>query len=474
MKNNIFAKLPSAFYTKMKAQKFVQNPQLLHFNDIVGSLVNIERTEFEKNLKKYIEAEIEGFEPLAMTYAGHQFGHFVSRLGDGRALLLAQIIGEDKKLYDLQLKGSGLTPYSRMGDGRAVLRSSIREYLCGEAMHNLGIKTTRALALIKTNEDVQREEIEPGAMILRVARSHIRFGHFEYFYYSNQHEALKILVDHVIENYFSHLKNSKNKYHQFLQEVVKATATTIAQWQACGFCHGVMNTDNMSILGDTLDYGPFGFLENYDPTWICNHSDYSGRYAYDQQPQVAAWNIYALCFALQPIISLEESAKIAQEFLKIYEETYANLMRQKIGLQDKKSDGVWQNLLIIMQQEKTDYTLTFSNLTKAVEGDESSFLELFDKKEIAQKWLKNYLEIIKEFSVQKDALQLMQKTNPRYILRNWLLQNVIEDVQEKGDMSSFVEIFAMIKNPFTENKNYEKYAKTAPQKYQDLCVSCSS
>jgi uncharacterized protein YdiU (UPF0061 family) len=248
----------------------------------------------------------------------------------------------------------------------------------------------------------------------------------------------------------------------------------IAKWQAFGFCHGVMNTDNMSILGETLDYGPYGFLENYDPTWICNHSDHSGRYAYDQQPQVAEWNIYALCFALQPIISMEESAKIMQEFLKIYEENYKNLMRQKIGLQNKKSDSVWQNLLVIMQQEKTDYTLTFSNLIKAVEGDESSFIGLFNTKEIVQKWFKNYLETISKFSSKKEVLQLMQKTNPRYILRNWVLQNVIEDVQEEADMASFNEVFAMIKNPFTENKNYEKYARTAPQKYQDLCVSCSS
>lgn len=422
---NIFAKLPPNFYTKMRAEKFVQNPQLLHFNDELADLLNIDRTSFEKNIQKWIEAEIEGFDPLAMVYAGHQFGHYVPRLGDGRALLLTQILGKDGVLYDLQLKGSGLTPYSRMGDGRAVLRSSIREYLCSEAMHHLGIPSTRALALIATNEKVLREEIEPGAMIIRVARSHIRFGHFEYFYYSNQHDALKILADHVIENYFPQLNSVPNKYEEFLKQVVTLTATMIAKWQAIGFCHGVMNTDNMSILGDTIDYGPFGFLENFDPSWICNHSDHHGRYAYQEQPKIAAWNLYALAFALQPLVSLEISGKICEGFFTEFQEKYSALMRQKIG---DEGDEIWQELLQKMQKEKADYTLTFANLSKK---------------------------------------------NPRYILRNWVLQKVIEDAK-KSDLARLNEVFEMIKNPFAYNQRYEKYAKSAPQEYRDLCVSCSS
>lgn len=422
---NIYVKLPPNFYTKMRAEKFVKNPQLLHFNDGLAKLLDIDRASFENNLEKWIEGEVEGFDPLAMVYSGHQFGHYVPRLGDGRALLLTQIVGKDGKLYDLQLKGSGLTPYSRMGDGRAVLRSSIREYLCSEAMYNLGIPTTRALALIATNENVLREEIEPTAMIIRVARSHIRFGHFEYFYYSNQHESLKILADHVIENYFLQINSAQNKYEEFLQQVVTLTAAMIAKWQAVGFCHGVMNSDNMSILGDTIDYGPFGFLENYDPSWICNHSDHFGRYAYQEQPKIAAWNLYALAFALQPLVSLERSGKIVESFFAQFQENYSALMRQKIAA---KRDEIWQELLQKMQKEKSDYTLTFANLSKK---------------------------------------------NPRYILRNWVLQKVIEDAKN-SDISRLNEVFEMIKNPFTKNQKFEKYAKSAPQKYRDLCVSCSS
>ncbi|MSP34100.1 MAG: YdiU family protein [Rickettsiales bacterium] len=468
---NLFSNLSAIFYTKMLPEKFVQSPQLMHFNDELGSFLNIDRNDFQTNLQKWIEAEIEGCESLAMVYAGHQFGHYVPRLGDGRALLLAQIEARDHKLYDLQLKGSGLTPYSRMGDGRAVLRSCIREYLCGEAMYHLGVQTTRALALIATGENVLREEVEMGSMILRVAKSHIRFGHFEYFYYTGQHEALKTLADHVIENYFPQLNAAENKYEKFLQQVITLTATMIAKWQAIGFCHGVMNTDNMSILGDTIDYGPYGFLENYDPHWICNHSDNSGRYAYQEQPIIANWNIYALSFALQPLIPLEESAKIAQNFFSEFEAQYFELMRQKIGFtKDKSVDEIWQNLLQIMREEKVDYTLTFVNLAKTVEGNRSSFLKLFKNKNKIEFWLENYLQI-----VQKDqALDLMRKINPQYILRNWVLQTAIEKMQREADNTAFEELFAMIKNPFTENYLYKKYAVTAPENYRDLSVSCSS
>ncbi len=495
---NIFANLSDVFYTKMLPEKFVQSPQLLHFNDGLGSLLNIDHNDFQTNLQKWIEAEIEGCESLAMVYAGHQFGHYVPRLGDGRALLLAQIEAQDRKLYDLQLKGSGLTPYSRMGDGRAVLRSCIREYLCGEAMHRLGIPTTRALALITTGENVLREEVELGSLILRVAKSHIRFGHFEYFYYTRQHEALKTLADHVIENYFPEINlvenkekistksaesfaqnkyhNSpeesfaENKYHKFLEQVITSTATTIAKWQASGFCHGVMNTDNMSILGDTIDYGPYGFLENYDPNWICNHSDISGRYAYQEQPAIANWNIYALSFALQPLIPLAESAKISQNFLRQFEEKYNELMRQKIAV---NQDEIWQDLLKIMEEARADYTLTFANLSKAISGDEALFLKLFGDNKNIKLWLKNYQQTIKKFSVEEIKTRL-EKANPRYILRNWVLQTAIDDMQRNPQSTSFDEIFAMIKNPFTENNLYEKYATIAPQNYRNLSVSCSS
>ena len=287
--DNSYARLPEAFYAKLNPTPFGSPPYLVHANRAAADLIDLDpeqtaRPEFAGLFGGSMLAP--GMEPLAMLYSGHQFGVYVPQLGDGRAILLGEVKNDRGERWDLHLKGAGMTPFSRDGDGRAVLRSTIREYLCSEAMHRLGIPTTRALCIVGSDEKVYREQIETAATLVRMAPTHVRFGTFEIFYYRQQHEHLKVLADYVIDQFFAHLREADDKYARFFTEVVERTAKLIAQWQAVGWAHGVMNTDNMSILGITLDYGPFGFMDDYDAGFICNHSDHNGRYAFNQQPYI--------------------------------------------------------------------------------------------------------------------------------------------------------------------------------------------
>lgn len=288
---NRYARLPAAFYTRQAAAP-LPAPYLVSFNPAAAALIDLHPDAAQlENVAEMLTGNLPlpGQDSLAALYSGHQFGIYVPQLGDGRALWLGEIRTANGEHWELQLKGSGLTPYSRMGDGRAVLRSSIREYLCSEAMAGLGIPTTRALSITGSDEPVYRETPETAAVVLRMAPSFIRFGSFEVFYYRNQHDLLRMLADFVIDTYYPQGRAAANPYLYLLEQAVERTARLIAQWQAVGFCHGVMNSDNMSILGLTMDYGPFGFLDAFDPGHICNHSDHGGRYAYDQQPQIGLW-----------------------------------------------------------------------------------------------------------------------------------------------------------------------------------------
>jgi uncharacterized protein YdiU (UPF0061 family) len=273
----------------------------------------------KENIVQYFSGNklLPGSEPIAQLYGGHQFGEWVPELGDGRVILLGEVKNSKGETWELQLKGSGITPYSRFGDGRAVLRSTIREYLASEAMHYLGIPTTRSLCIVGSKLPVRRETVETAAVMLRLAPTHIRFGHFEVFAYRRQHHLVKELVDYVIRHFFSHLLGlpEVEKYKRFFEEVVLRTALLIAKWQAIGFTHGVMNTDNMSILGMTIDYGPFGFMETFNAQWVSNHSDDLGRYAFDQQPEIALWNLKQLAIALSAVLDIEDAKK---NFGKIY------------------------------------------------------------------------------------------------------------------------------------------------------------
>ncbi|HEY1403580.1 MAG TPA: YdiU family protein, partial [Pyrinomonadaceae bacterium] len=291
--DNTYARLPAAFYSKVSPTALI-DPYLVSFNPAAAAVIDLDPREAERpEFVAYFGGgrTLPGAEPLAMLYAGHQFGSYVPQLGDGRAILLGEVRNARGAKWDLHLKGAGQTPYSRGFDGRAVLRSTIREYLCGEAMHALGIPSSRALCIVGSHEPVRRETVETAATLVRMAESHVRFGTFEVFYYRQQPDRVRELADYVIAHHFPELDGAEDKYRQFLIDVARRTARVIAKWQAVGFAHGVMNTDNMSIIGLTIDYGPFGFLDEYDAGFICNHSDYVGRYAFDQQPNVGLWNL---------------------------------------------------------------------------------------------------------------------------------------------------------------------------------------
>ena len=422
---------------------------------------------------------------LASVYSGHQFGVWAGQLGDGRALLLGEI---DSPLgpQEIQIKGGGLTPYSRMGDGRAVLRSSIREFLCSEAMHHLGIPTTRALAVIGSPQPVIRETVESAAVVTRVAPSFLRFGHFEHFTHTaNDIAALKKLVDAVIDRYFPDCRDAPAPMLAWLEEVARRTARLMAQWQAVGFCHGVMNTDNMSILGLTIDYGPFGFLDGFDPGHICNHSDHHGRYAYARQPNIAWWNLHALVSALAPALDgeLEGNAERLAEAVEPYKtefgRTIQRLLHDKVGLAtERDGDGpLIDDLLRLMASERTDYTIAMRRLAEfssAPEADNAKVRDLFVDRGAFDAWGQRYAQRLRdEQSIDTARRARMNTVNPKYVLRNHLAEQAIRRAQQ-GDFSETQRLLKVLQRPFDEQPEHEADAGYPPDWAQQLSVSCSS
>ena len=471
IKPHAYAELPQEFYNLQKWEGF-KNPLLVIENTQLKQELGFNNIEKEKLLDIFNGLlSIENLKPLSMAYSGHQFGQYVEQLGDGRGLLLGEINSSEGSI-DIHLKGAGKTPYSRFGDGRAVLRSVIREYLCGEAMHALSIPTSRALMIIGSDEMVVREKSETAAMLARTAKTHIRFGNFEYFHYNKKPEHVKVLADFCIENYPTYFSKTKNIYEEFFSSVVKQTAIMIAQWQACGFNHGVMNTDNMSILGETFDYGPYGFMEDYLPTYVCNHSDHQGRYAFQNQPYIGLWNCSALGHALSSLISEEAQGEILQTYEKIFQSTLAELFRKKLGLEQEQSEdaALIQGLLDIMESEKLDYTNTFRNLTQALTNKITPELE----SEIAKSWINSFQKRHhKESFTLSKKLVLMNNTNPKFILRNYMAQEVIEAAEE----SNYLELETLIKiitNPFEEHEDFQSFAERSPEWAKDIEISCSS
>lgn len=422
---------------------------------------------------------LPGSEPLASVYSGHQFGVWAGQLGDGRALLLGELQTPQGPM-ELQLKGSGLTPYSRMGDGRAVLRSSIREFLCSEAMHALGIPTTRALCITGSPEPVRREAIETAAVVTRVAPSFLRFGHFEHFAARGQLEELRQLADYVIERHYPACQEGAgfggNRYAALLQAVSERTAALVAQWQAVGFCHGVLNTDNMSILGLTIDYGPFQFLDAFDPNHICNHSDHHGRYAFKQQPPVVYWNLFRLGQALQPLIGDPAIAMAALESFKtVFPAEFMDRMRRKLGLaQATDADGTLvDDLLHLMADNAVDYPIFWRRLTDAVgNGDFKPVRDLFADRAGFDRWLLLYSEQ-QTYTGQATGNDLMLKTNPRFVLRNHLGEGAIREAQS-GHHSEIQTLQMLLERPFEEHPGFEAYADFPPDWAEHIAISCSS
>ncbi len=506
--NNSFAKLGPDFYTRLQ-------PQPLPAPYWVGKSLAVARDiglpESWLDSPALLDALsgnalLAGTQPLASVYSGHQFGQWAGQLGDGRAILLGEALtpalshGEREKVgLEIQLKGAGLTPYSRMGDGRAVLRSSIREFLCSEAMHGLGIPTSRALCVTGSDARVRREEIETAAVVTRVAPSFIRFGHFEHFSHSDQHDQLKQLADYVIDRHYPACRSSTrfvgNAYANLLEAVSERTAAMVALWQSVGFCHGVMNTDNMSILGLTIDYGPFQFLDAYVPGHICNHSDTGGRYAFNKQPNIAYWNLYALGQALLPLIGEQQLAVAALESYKtVFPAAFEARMCAKLGLAsphvsstDPANPEVASNditsatrprdliaaTLKLLAKEGVDYTIFWRRLSHHVAGASvDTVRDLFLDGAAFDAWLLQYNELFMQSGQGLEA-NFMLKINPKYVLRNHLGEQAIRAAKLK-DFSLVRDLLAVLENPFDEHPAFEAWAGFPPDWASGIEISCSS
>jgi len=477
-----FAGLPDSFYSRQNPTPLPE-PYLVSFNKNAAHLIDFDNTETTRaDFAEHFSGNRlpAGADPLSMLYAGHQFGHFVPQLGDGRAILLGEVRNRDGELWDVQLKGAGITPYSRQGDGRAVLRSSIREYLCSEAMHGLGIPTSRALCIVGSDEEVYRERIETAAVLTRLSPSHVRFGSFEVFFYRGQHEKIAMLADYVIDRHFPHLLDDADKYQLLLNEVTQRTAKLMAQWQAVGFSHGVMNTDNMSILGLTFDYGPFGFMESYDPGFICNHSDPGGRYAYDQQPQIGQWNLVCLAQAMSPLIPIEAIHHVLDAYAPAYHQHYAELMGAKLGLTSPSTNDIQlaSSLLKMMQASRVDYTNLFrklGNFNSAVNESNASIRDQFIDREGFDAWATAYRARLQhEPGTDSERKARMDSVNPKFILRNYLAQDAIEKAEKYRDYAEIDRLLNLLGRPFDEQQEMESYAAVPPEWARQIEVSCSS
>jgi uncharacterized protein YdiU (UPF0061 family) len=452
----------------------LKNPQLLHTNLAILSRLEIDPRELNKSsFTRFINADLD-FDGLLFAstyYSGHQFGHYVPRLGDGRALMLGEIRSSQGVFFELQLKGAGLTPFSRMGDGKAVVRSSIREYLGSAHLSALGIPTTEALALIYGSDDVYREEIEKAAIVLRVSKSFLRFGHFQFFAHHEFEDELKKLVDFSIDHYFKEFSDHSNRYVLFFQSVIKKTAKLFAAWQAVGFCHGVLNTDNMSILGLTIDYGPFGFIDHLDLDHICNHSDHEGRYSFGNQPPIGLWNLEQLGLALKTFINEEDRTRTLATYAQIFHIEYLRLLKEKLGLQKNVSDDdqFIKKTLNTLVMTRLDYTQFFRELSHYQTTKKLSFTK---SKELDD-FLSDYEERLSlEDSTAMERQFMMLAVNPKFILRNYLAQIAIENYQENPEV--LAQIMEVLTHPFDEWCEYEEWSKSAPPKYKNLSVSCSS
>ena len=482
--HNRFAELGSAFSSSVLPSAF-DDFKLISLSSSTAVLIDLDTHSVDDPVfTQYLTGQCPwpGSKPLAQVYSGHQFGHWAGQLGDGRALLLAEVENNVGQYWDIQIKGAGPTPYSRGADGRAVLRSSIREYLCSEAMHALGIPTTRALALFASDAPIYREEVETAALVVRMAPSHIRFGSFEHFYHGGQHDELKQLIDFTIEHYYPECLNANKPVLAFIEAVVKRTASMIAQWQAVGFCHGVMNTDNMSVLGLTLDYGPFGFMEAWNAGHICNHSDHQGRYAFNQQPQIGQWNLIAWISCLLPWVEEGDARAAIAQYSPALNAKYEALLLKKLGLHVKQEgdEDLIASLFKLLQANHPDYTNFYRALShlpmdaNADSPDRASVTDLFLNREAIHEWLDIYQQRLQAESSDDTQRHIrMQSINPKYVLRNYLAQQAIDKAQQK-DYAEIDVLLKLLSQPFDEQPEMQDYAQAAPAWAKNLEVSCSS
>ena len=471
--DNSFARLHPSFYEVVEPTP-LSEPHVVAFNPDAAELIDLDPGAVkDPDAARYLSGglRLPGAEPVAALYAGHQFGVWVPQLGDGRAILLGEARNSGGERWDLQLKGSGQTKFSRMGDGRAVLRSTIREYLACEAMSGLGIPTTRALAIVGSPDPVYRETVETAATVIRMAPTHVRFGSFQVLAARGLTERITELAEYVIGHHHQELVGLPNRYQHWLDIVVSRTAELMAAWMAVGFAHGVMNTDNMSVLGLTLDYGPYGFLEETDPGLICNHSDHEGRYAFDQQPAVGLWNVTRFAESLLDLIPIDDANASLTRYAGVFEASSGCRMRQKLGLETEQPEdpALIAEMLSLMAANRVDYTQWFRGLTepmslRTVVHD----LERFDA------WVARYTErLTVEHRDPSERRAGMNRTNPAYVLRNHLAQRAIAKA-EQGDFSEIEKLHGILRRPFDDQPEHAGYAESASPTERGIVVSCSS
>ena len=473
---NSFAALGEAF-SEHRTPAGIPGARLVAFSPDAGALIGLRpgedaRPEFAALTSG--NALVRGMEPVAALYGGHQFGVWAGQLGDGRAILLGEVTNGDAAgaRWELQLKGGGLTAFSRFADGRAVIRSTVREFLASEAMDALGVPTTRALAMAAGDEPVLRERVERAATVIRMAPSFVRFGNFEIFHYRGQHEHVKTLADYVIDRFYPECGAGDDRYARFFASVVERTAALMVHWQAVGFAHGVMNTDNFSILGLTLDYGPYGFMEEYEPGWICNHSDEGGRYAFDRQPTIGLWNCYALAEALSSLLAKDQIEETLASYQHVYRATFLRLLRAKLGIAGERDDDaeLALELFRLLEARRVDWT----NFWRALSHDDARALTLLGEDESSRAWFARYAErAAGDPRGDESRRAAMRAVNPKYVLRNWVAQEAIEAC-EAGDDSIVQTALAVLRAPFGEHPEHERWAQPAPPQYRSLSVSCSS
>jgi uncharacterized protein YdiU (UPF0061 family) len=479
--DNSYARLPERFFAKTTPAQFPA-PALIRLNRTLADELELNADwlagpEGLAMLSGQVIAP--GSEPIALAYAGHQFGNFVPQLGDGRAILLGEVIDSSGRRRDIQLKGAGRTPFSRGGDGRAALGPVLREYLVSEAMAALGVPTTRALAAITTGEPVVRETILPGALVVRVAASHVRVGTFQYFAVREDIEALQMLADHVIARHYPAAAQAKRPYRALLDAVIVAQAKLVARWLLLGFIHGVMNTDNMSIAGETIDYGPCAFMDSYDPATVFSSIDRIGRYAYGNQPRMAHWNLTRLAEAMLPLLNedTEKAVDEAQEALAAFgpsfERAYHGGLRRKLGLADKHADDVElvSAIFSAMAENQVDFTLFFRRLSGLLVGSDEPVRSLFIDPTAFDRWAQQWrARLVQDQLTPQARRAAMDLVNPAYIPRNHQVEAMIVAAVERNDFEPFEEMLKLLSDPFEDQPGFERYA-APPQLHERVTAT---
>ncbi|AHK78931.1 hypothetical protein M911_06955 [Ectothiorhodospira haloalkaliphila] len=483
--DNRYARLPERFFVRMNPTP-VASPRLRALNAGLCRELGIDPDALpEQEWAQALAGNtlLPGAEPIAMAYAGHQFGHFVPQLGDGRALLLGEVVDPTGARRDIQLKGSGPTPFSRMGDGRAALGPVLREYLLSEAMHAMGIPTTRALAMVTTGEAVYREEPLPGAVLTRVARSHIRVGTFQYFAARGDHAAVRSLADHVIERHYPEAQGASSPYLALLESAAERQAELVARWMLVGFIHGVMNTDNMAVSGETIDYGPCAFMDTYHPGTVFSSIDQRGRYAFANQPEIAQWNLARLAETLLPLIdddasrAIDRATQILEAFPARISTHWLAGMRSKLGLQTEEDSDLElvRELLDVMRKQEADFTLTFRHLSDLAAGAEvhTRVRSLFNHAQPFDVWLPCWqARVAREPDGAAERGARMRRANPAYIPRNHRVEQAIVAAVTEADFGPFEHLLGLVTQPFDEHPGEEAFmlpARPEERVHQTFC-----